>query len=77
MRAIIWFLTTALQHDLAQVCDQVGALLTQLAMPTAAREGGGVTEEEDKNRRAKEQIWNKIEVRGRRCVCVCVCVCVW
>ena len=72
----IWCLTTALQHDLARVCDQVGALLTQLATPTAAREGGGATEEEekDKNRRAKEQIWNKIEVSGRRCVCVCDCV---
>ena len=60
------------------MCDQVGALLTQLATPTAAREGGGATEEEekDKNRRAKEQIWNKIEVSGRTCVCVCVTVCI-
>jgi hypothetical protein len=59
------------------VCDQVGALLTQLATSAAAtREGGGATEE-DKNRRAKEQIWNKIEVREREDVyeCVCVCVC--
>ena len=44
------------------------ALLTQLAI-AAAREGGGAMEE-DKNRQAKEQIWNKIEVREDVCDCV-------
>ena len=38
-------------------------------MASTPREGGGATDE-DKDRQAKEQIWNKVEVREATCVCV-------
>ena len=43
-------------------------------MASTPREGGGATDE-DKDRQAKEQIWNKVEVREATCVCVCAWVC--